>query len=240
MGRASLAEQGRILGEVLARMRAAAPEGVAVFDLDSTVMDNKPRQARILADYGRAAGVPALEGSRPEHWRGWDLADAMRAAGLDERGIAIHLAPFRAFWMERFFTSAYCRLDVPAAGAPAYVREVVLAGGRVAYVTGRPAEMREGTLDAFRRAELPLPDERRVFLLMKPSADVSDDAWKAAARAEVEAIGPPVAAFDNEPAHVNAYAEAWPRAYAVHVDTDHSARPIEVLERIPSIADFRR
>jgi hypothetical protein len=49
-----------------------------------------------------------------------------------------------------------------------------------------------------------------------------------------------VAAFDNEPAHVNLYARAWPLALCVHLDTDHSGRPIEVLERVPSIRDFRR
>lgn len=234
-------EQERILAEALARVAARAPDGVAVFDLDSTVMDNKPRQARILADFGRARGVAALAGARPEHWRGgWDLGLAMRAAGLADEDADALLPAFRAFWLERFFTSAYCRSDVPIAGAPAYVREVVLAGGRVAYVTGRPASMADGTLEAFRRAELPLPDGRRVFLLMKPSPEIGDDAWKAAACAEVERIGPPVVAFDNEPAHVNAYAEAWPDAYAVHLDTDHSARRIAVLDRIPSVADFRR
>jgi phosphoglycolate phosphatase-like HAD superfamily hydrolase len=238
MGRARTGEQGAILGEVLARVRSRAPQGVVVFDLDSTVLDNRPRQARILSDYGRAEGLGALEAAHPERLRGWDPAANLRTLGLPEAAVARHLEPFRRFWANRFFTSAYCRYDVPVAGAPGFVREVVLAGGQVAYVTGRPAEMVDGTLDAFRRAELPLPDARRIFLLMKPSTDLADAAWKDAARGEVERLGPVLAAFDNEPAHVNAYARAWPDALAVHLDTDHSPRAEPVLARVPSIADF--
>ena len=236
--RARRAEQAGILGEVLAGVRARAPDGVAVFDLDSTILDNRPRQARILAEYGEAADLPALLRAGPEHWRGWDLAAALRAAGLSAGEAERHVGPFRRFWAARFFTSEYCRGDVPVPGAPAFVREVVLAGGRVVYVTARPADMVDGTLEAFRRAELPLPDQRRVFLYMKPLAALGDDAWKDAACSEVERLGPVVAAFDNEPAHVNGYARAWPDAVAVHLDRDHSPRPIAVLDRVRSIEDF--
>ena len=38
---------------------------------------------------------------------------------------------------------------------------------------------------------------------------------------------------------MNLYARRWPGALVVHLDTDHSARPIEVLPGIPAIADFR-
>jgi len=45
-------------------------------------------------------------------------------------------------------------------------------------------------------------------------------------------------AFDNEPTHVNAYKRSFPEAAVVHLDTDHSRRPVEVLPEIPSIHDF--
>lgn len=237
-GRARKEEQGRILAEALRRAGGAAPRGVAVFDLDSTLLDNRPRQARILQDYGRAAGVPALLSARPEHWEGWSLATALANAGLEPDEVAAHLAPARRFWADRFFTSAYCRLDRPAPGAPAYVRAMARAGARIAYVTGRPTRMEDGTLEAFRGAGFPLPDGARVHLLMNPHPELGDDAWKALARPEVERLGPVVAAFDNEPAHVNAYAMAWPDALCVHLDTDHSGRPVEILPGVASILDF--
>jgi hypothetical protein len=233
-------EQRPILEEVLARVRLRAPDGVVVLDLDATVMDNRPRQARILADYGRATGILELASARPEHFEGWSLTQALRNAGLSGVAVRNHAAPFHRFWRTRFFTSGYCRLDLPLPGAPEFARDVVLDGGKIAYVTGRPADMAVGTIEAFRRGGLPIPDGRRVFLLMKPSEDMGDDAWKAAAIGEVELLGPVVAAFDNEPAHVNAYARAWREALCVHLETDHSARPIEVLARVPSIVDFRR
>ena len=94
--------------------------------------------------------------------------------------------------------------------------------------------MRDGTLHVLRREGFPPPDGDRVRLLMKDDLALGDDAWKEVAAARVERIGPVAAAFDNEPAHVNLYARRWPGALVVHLDTNHSARPIEVLPGIPA------
>ncbi|HEY6003450.1 MAG TPA: hypothetical protein VIV57_11300 [Anaeromyxobacter sp.] len=236
--RARPEDQQRILTEALGRARAAAPGAVAVFDLDSTVLDNRPRQARILREYGEAAGLPALLAAAPEHWRGWDIEAALEAAGLPREMARRHAEPALRFWAERFFTSAYCRLDVPVPGAPAFVRAVAAAGPSVAYVTARPARMEAGTLDVLSRFGFPAPDGRRARLLMKIPDALGDDDWKAMAQEQVDRLGPVVLAFDNEPSHVNAYARAWPRAMVVHVDTNDSGRPVEVLAGVPSIADF--
>jgi hypothetical protein len=232
--------QASILEAVLARAAAAAPRGLVVFDLDSTLLDNRPRQARILAEYGAQAGLGALAAIRAEQVVGWDLAEAMRVAGVAPLDVARHLLPARRHWSRRFFTSEYCREDLPVAGAAAFVQSLVAAGAMVAYVTGRPGRMEAGTLDTFRAHGFPPPDGQRVLLLMKPEAPLGDDEWKSLAAARVARLGPVVAAFDNEPAHVNGYAMAWPEATCVHLDTDHSPRPIEVLPQVPSIADFRR
>jgi hypothetical protein len=238
--RAHPEEQRSILDAALARARAGAPRAVVLFDLDSTLLDNRPRQARILQDYGRAAGLPELLGARPEHWQSWSLEAAMRNIGLSPALVERHLAPARAFWREWFFTSAYCRLDAPVPGAAEFVREVALAGAQVAYVSGRPRPMEDGTREAFRRHGFPLPEAGRIHLLLKPSRELHDDAWKAQALALVDRLGPVAAAFDNERTHINAYAEAWPQALAVHLDRDDSGRPVELLQRVRSVIDFRR
>ena len=90
-GRAHLDDQPPVLSAVLARARAIRG-GVVVLDLDSTVMDNRPRQARILQDYGRAAGVAPLLEARPEHWEGWDLERALVNAGLSPLEARAHAA----------------------------------------------------------------------------------------------------------------------------------------------------
>lgn len=238
-GRARPADQPAILLAALARARAAGPAAIAVFDLDSTLLDNRPRQAAILRDYGRAAGIPALRDARPQHFASWDLFQALRNAGLGEGEARRHAGPFHGFWDERFFTNRYCELDVPVPGAPAFVRAVFRTGVRIAYVTGRPASMRAGTLAVLRAFDFPLPDGARVILLMKPGDALRDDAWKELACEAVEARGTPALVLDNEPAHLNAYARAWPRALAIHLDTDHSGRPVEVDPAIPSVADLR-
>ncbi len=232
-------EQAAILTDVLARAAAATPRGIVVFDLDSTLLDNRPRQARILQDYGREAGVPALLAARPDHWDGWSLEAALASAGLSPSEVAAHAGPARRFWLARFFTSAYCRFDVQLPGAPEYGRAVAARGAPIAYVTGRPAAMEPGTVEVLRRFRFPLPGGARVRLLMKRDEALGDDAWKALARDALDALGPVVAAFDNEPAHVNAYARAWPAARCVHLDTDHSPRAVAVLDAVPSIRDFR-
>jgi hypothetical protein len=237
-GRARAEEQAAILAAALARAAASAPLGVVVFDLDSTLLDNHPRQARIFQDYGQTAGLPALIGTRPEHVRVWGIEAALSSAGLSPAEVRRHRDSARRFWLDRFFTSAYCRLDVPLPGAPEFARAVAASGARVAYVTGRPERMRAGTLDVFRRFGFPPPDGARVFLLMKPDAGLGDDDWKRRACAEVAGLGPVVAAFDNEPAHVNGYRCAFPAALCVHLDTDHSPHAVPVDRAIPSIRDF--
>ncbi|ABS27765.1 hypothetical protein [Anaeromyxobacter sp. Fw109-5] len=231
--------QEAILSAALRRAAAAAPAGVVVLDLDSTLLDNRPRQARILQDYGRVAGVPALLDARPEHWEGWDLRVALRNAGLSPSEVAAHAGPARRFWADWFFTNAYCRLDAAIAGAGDFVRALARSGAVIAYVTGRPSSMREGTLHVFRREGFPAPDGAGAHLVMKDDLSLGDDAWKELAATRVERLGPVVAAFDNEPAHVNLYARRWPRALVVHLATDHSGRPIAPLPGIPAIADFR-
>ena len=148
------------------------------------------------------------------------------------------LPGLRAFWHARFFTSEYCRDDAPVAGAPEYVRAALRAGGEILYITGRPEDMREGTLEAFARAGFPLPGGDAVQLWLKPGLADDDDRWKEICHARLKELRGLACAFDNEPTHVNAYKRTFPAANVVHVDTDHSRRPVDVLPEIPSILDF--
>jgi beta-phosphoglucomutase-like phosphatase (HAD superfamily) len=233
-------EQRRILGDALALARAAAPSGVAVFDLDSTLLDNRPRQALILREFGLERAQPALAACAAEHWTSWSIADAMRAAGCDERDVAALADDAKAWWRARFFTSDYCAHDDPMPGAADFLAAVRAAGIRIAYVTGRHTEMRDGSIASFRRAGFPLPDDDSVHLLLKPTFEMPDDDWKRQAYARLDQIGPVALAFDNEPSHINGYAERFTAALAVHLATDDSGRDIPVRPGIPSIADFVR
>ena len=226
------------LSRVLDQARRLGAGGTVVFDLDSTLLDNRPRQARILREYGQAHGVAALAACRAEHWVDWSIRKAMRNAGLAADDVNQHTDPARAFWRERFFTSDYCVDDVPIRGALAYVRAVREAGAQVLYVTGRHEGMRRGTVACFERHGFLLPDSDRIALLMKPSLDESDDAFKLEAQPQIRARGSMIAAFDNEPAHANGYRAGFPDAIVVRLDTDHSGRPIPLLPGIEVVPHF--
>jgi beta-phosphoglucomutase-like phosphatase (HAD superfamily) len=241
--RAVPARQPEILEAVLSSI---GREGrLCVFDLDSTLLHNHARQARIVREYGAAHGLAALAVCTTAHVVSWDLGDTLQMLGLQPAAAEAILPPLKAFWKERFFTSPYCADDQPIAGARSFLEAVLAKGGRIVYLTGRDTTMAPGTLESFARAGFPLPDggalsSARVQLWCKPAPELDDDAWKVGRRALLSESGGVACAFDNEPLHVNAYKEAFPRAAVVHLDTDHSGRPVPVRDDIPSIHDFVR
>jgi len=234
--RARSAEQARILRSALDAIRTSG--GVAAFDLDSTLLSNKPRQSRIVREFGLGRGDARLAACPPEAIVSWDLRDSLRLCGLSADEAEALSGEIKEFWRHRFFTSDYCRDDVPVAGARDYLQEVLRQGGRILYLTGRHTEMGAGTLDSFGRAGFPMPDAGRVELWLKPTFEEPDDTFKELSHARLRAAGGIAAAFDNEPTHVNAYKNSFPEAYVVHLDTDHSGRAVAVLDSIPSVVDF--
>ncbi|HZI14116.1 MAG TPA: hypothetical protein VE153_27360 [Myxococcus sp.] len=227
------------LHAILARARSLGPQAVLAFDLDSTLFDNRTRQARILREYGASRAVEALAGCTPQHWAGgWDMREAMRACGLEDAQVEAHYPDARRFWAERFFTSDYCLEDTEIEGAAAFTHAVVSTGAQLAYVTGRHEGMREGTVSCMRKYGLVLPEEGRVHLLMKPTLAADDDSFKREAHARLGRLGTVVAAFDNEPTHANDYRRKFPEATVIHLATDHSGRPVELLEGIISVPHF--
>ncbi len=228
------------LKDVLVRAQAAGEKGLLVFDLDSTVFDNRPRQSRILREFGTARGIPVLQACQAHHWNdGWDLKAAMVSCGLSDALADQHYPEAKSFWGARFFTSEYCVEDVEVPGAPAYLEAAVKTGARVVYVTGRNEEMREGSVQCMRNCKMPVPTpDGRVTLVMKPTLAESDDAYKIRAHAQLTKMGTVIAAFDNEPTHANDYATQFVDATVIHLATDHSGRPVELLPRIISVPNL--
>lgn len=228
-----------VLQRTVDAARQAGAAGVVVFDLDSTLLDNRPRQALILREFGESVGVAALAATRAEDFAGWDIRVAMANVGLSPAEVERWADKAKAFWRERFFTSEYCEIDEAIDGAVAFVRDIRAAGAQVAYCTGRHEAMRAGTERSFERLGFPCPGAE-VRLLMKPTFELSDDDWKELAYPQLRALGRVVAVFDNEPTHVNGYRVGFPDALVVHLATDHSGRPVELLAGIPSVASFAK
>ncbi len=230
-------EQTRILDAVLRRVEEAASAGGAIvtFDLDSTLFDNRPRQLRILEAFARDHGLTGVERLSVESIDGWRLSESIaRLDGLDGRLEALTRA-FKPFWRDRFFTSAFCRHDVPLPGASNFVRDVESKGGTVAYLTGRHEAMREGTVGS-------LLDGGFVpgTLLLKPTFEMTDTQWKEIAVARLRAMGDVAASFDNETTHVNRLRDAFPGAMVVWVRTDYSPGAEALRGDVPAIDGFLR
>jgi len=235
--RAIRTEQARILRRAVDAIAPGRP--AAAFDLDGTLLSNKVRQARIVREFGATSGDRRLAACTKDCIQSWDLREAGRLCGLSPaEADAIHPGLVR-FWSQRFFTSEYCAVDEPVPGARSFLEKVLGVGGEVLYITGRHEGMGPGTLESFRRAGFPLPDGARVQLWLKPRLDEDDDRWKELCHERLLAMRGIACAFDNEPTHVNAYKRAFRDAVVVHLDTDHSRRPVEVRQDIPSIHDFR-
>ncbi|MFT3835782.1 MAG: hypothetical protein QM723_02150 [Myxococcaceae bacterium] len=225
---------------VLELARAAGKNGMLVFDLDSTVFDNRPRQARIVREFGAERGIKELMACKESNFdSGWDLRGAMVNCGLSaETAEGLH-KDIKKFWGSRFFTSKYCVDDVQVTGAAKYLDQSVATGARVLYITGRHEAMRAGTEECMKKCAMPMPAPgTMVELLMKPQLFESDDTYKKDTHQKLHKMGKVVAAFDNEPTHANDYANGFPEATVIHLATDHSGRPVQLVERIISVPNF--
>jgi phosphoglycolate phosphatase-like HAD superfamily hydrolase len=214
-----------VLANVLADAARLGPAAVLAFDLDSTLLDNRPRQAALVQRYVREhGGSKTLAEFDAAHLHtGFDMRDALVRHGLSSEEALAFLEDFRPYWRERFFKSDVCQWDVPVRGAPAYVQRASGAGAQVAYVTARPEEMRLGTLQTLKRYGFPVPG-RRVELWMKADAEETDEEFKRDTHQHLKELGQVLAAFDNEPSHANDYRASFPDATVVLLATGHSGR----------------
>lgn len=205
------------------------------FDLDSTLLDNRPRQAAIVQKFARERGHPALSGFDAGHLHtGFDMREALVRHGLSAEEVERFLVDFRPYWREQFFTSDACRIDVPVRGAPDYLQRTAATGAQVVYVTARPEPMRPGTLDVLGRHRFPLPGER-VELWMNADPAVSDEGFKRGTHRHLADRGKVLAAFDNEPGHANDYRASFPESTVFLLTTGHSGRVSALAEGVVAV-----
>lgn len=234
------AAQKAALDAVLADV-AAAPGSLVVFDLDDTVFSTNDRHLRILREYAdliedrepdAAALLRAIERENLRYQISQTAAEAGVAAAV--------VKDLRDFWFARFFQNRYLLEDSAVPGAPAYCAEVLARGGVLVYVTGRDERMREGTEKSFVNRGFPQPDGKAVRLMLKPKFDTPDHAFKSETMTVLTALGRVAASFENEPAHINMFREAFPKGRHFLLETKHSGRPVIPHADVVRIKDFRR
>jgi hypothetical protein len=228
-----------VLGQVLADAGRLGGAGVLAFDLDSTLLDNRPRQAALVQRFiAERGGLPVLAGFDARHLHtGFDMREALLRHGLGEEESERFFVDFLPYWRAHFFTNDVCVADVPVRGAPAYVQKAATAAVQVAYVTARPELMRPGTMQTLARHGFPLPGSQ-VELWMKADPAVSDESFKRSTHQKLAERGRVLGAFDNEPGHANDYRASFPEATVVLLNTGHSGRVNTLAEGIVAAPHF--
>src|SRR5262249_47328559 len=196
---------------------------VVVFDLDGTLMDNRPRTAVILQELASElrreahSAAEALEAARAEHLA-YLLGDSLRRLGVTHPEMVDRA---ETFWRERFFSDAYLKHDIAIEGAVELARACYDAGATLVYFTGRDLPyMSLGSFQSLRDLGFPI-GVVGTELVCKPDAKIPDEAFKRDEAPMLARIGKVVAAFDNEPGNCNAFADVCRDADVVFVDTQH-------------------
>lgn len=226
--RLSSEERTGLLSAVIARAAdRSAGTPVVVFDLDGTLMDNRPRVVAILHElaeewrrkHPEAAALIAR--ARPEHIS-YGFQENLRRLGVVDE--ALHSFGYE-FWKARFFNDPHIRHDVEIPGARAFVRACYDAGATIVYLTGRDLpNMALGSFASLRDLGFPI-GVVGTELVVKPAFEIPDHEFKLTVAPTLSRLGPVIAVFDNEAANCNLFVEHHPRCDAVFLDTQCAPNP---------------
>jgi hypothetical protein len=238
--------QGALLERVLARCKhggglgSAGTPPVVVFDLDGTLMDNRPRTCAILRELASdwSAREPELAerfmaaspDEIPYHFR-----DTLAVLGVTGEDLATEAFEF---WRARFFADPHILHDVEVKGAIRFVRACYEAGASVVYMSGRDLPfMGVGTFGSLRQHGFPI-GVCGTELVLKPDARMIDFEFKRSEAPKLARIGKVVASFDNEPENCHVFLDHFPDAESVLVDTQHASGAPPLRSGVKVVADF--
>ncbi|MBC7795215.1 MAG: hypothetical protein H7Z43_16040 [Clostridia bacterium] len=259
------ATAAEVMSRIEKRVVAMAQSGkraIVIFDLDSTLYNNGPRQVVIFREFAEAYSSHPVFGTQAcklANFRAENMSfsnDAMaRSCGVDtttETGEAL-LEAYVDFWRARFFNNTYVTNDTVYANAVAQVRRIFDATDsfpeaqrvHVIYLTGRhkaftsddPAQKPyEGGMEGGTRQAIVrdgLPlNPARVTLMMKDNFSEKDVDFKGRVKAQVNQLGEVVGAFDNEPGNVAIFVRDYPLAMHVLVYTIASEKPAQPCRHV--------
>ncbi len=228
------------LGDVAAAV-ADHSGPVVVFDLDDTLFDSRTRTVRILRQFGALATIQVYWPDEAQTLRDaeiqkvtYRLEDTFKRLGITDPDF---IKAAQGFWKERFFTDAYVQTDAAVPGASEYVRKLYDNGATIVYLTGRDSpSMGEGTKRSLAWGGFPLGHQAQ--LMMKPSKEMDDLAFKKTAIAEIAKLGQVVGVFENEPKNLNALSAAFPTAIPLFLNTQHSGAPEEPSANARWVRDY--
>jgi len=150
------------------------------------------------------------------------------------------IAEAHAFWRDRFFADGHLHHDKPIPGAVEFARACYDAGATLVYLTGRDLPlMGIGSFRSLRDNGFPI-GVPGTELVLKPDAEMDDEAFKRLEAPKLARVGAIVASFDNEPGNCNMILAQNPECESVLLDTQHLPGAPPLNPRVHVIADFRR
>ncbi|WP_437742442.1 HAD family hydrolase [Sorangium sp. So ce1504] len=234
-------ERTRLLRSIVERAadRSEGPP-VIVFDLDGTLMDNRPRVVAILHELAEEwrrkhpYAAALLERASPDGIV-YGFQDNLRQLGVHDE--ALHLHAFD-FWRARFFNDPHIRHDVEVPGASQYARDCHAAGATLVYLTGRDLpKMALGSFASLRDLGFPI-GVIGTELVVKPRFEMPDTEFKRSVAPQLSRLGRVIAVFDNEAANCNLLLGCHPRCTAVFLDTQCAPDPPPLDARVRVIHTF--
>ncbi len=220
--------------------RQCAQRAVVVFDLDGTLLDNRPRTVAILNDAAKnwavqhPDAVRVIESLSPDQL-GYLFHSALSDAGIKEELIREALE----LWKQRFFIDETLSHDVPLAGAVTFANACYSAGANLIYLTGRDLpNMALGSLASLRDHGFPV-GVPGTELVLKPDFDTPDLTFKQAVMPELSRLGEVIATFDNEPGNCNGFQAQFPAATHYLLLTQFAPDPPALHSSVKVIRDFR-
>lgn len=235
-------QQHATLRAVLRRCRTekAHATPIVVFDLDGTLMDNRPRTLAILREFaGRcrdrdAALADRLDKAQMDELQ-YLLSDSLERMGAHRHSLVEEM---HEFWRDRFFADPHLVHDVEVPGAVEFARGCHDAGALLVYLTGRDLPMMgTGTFRSLRDLGFPI-GVPGTELVLKPDAAMPDEQFKREAAPLLARFGHVIAAFDNEPGNCNVMLAHYPDAHVVFVDTQRMPGGPELDPGVHVVRDF--
>ena len=241
-------EQSALLGRIVeqcAHTPGAEPVPVVVFDLDGTLMDNRPRTCAILRELGDVWSTrepelvefaTAVRNANPSSLA-YLMTETLGLLGVTRDDLVVEA---QEYWRVRFFRDEHLVHDIALAGAVAFAKDCHAAGATLVYLTGRDLPlMGLGTFRSLRDLGFPI-GVAGTQVVLKPEFSMPDEAFKRDVAPSLARVGRVIASFDNEPGNCNVFKEAYPECESVLVDTQHMPHAPPLGPGVRVIADFVR
>lgn len=218
---------------------------MAVFDLDSTLIEVGPRMTQILRDFakekkhlGKYSKECRLLERYSHHPQDWGIENCIERLGLSASSFDF-FKDLTRYWRAKFFSNDYLDFDEPLPGANEFLNELHKAGIHVSYLTARESDtMLEGTIKSLKKHGFPL-DHKNENLFLKEKSEKKDAEFKRDILKDMLKDYGSIWFFENEPINLRIVRETLPQVRLVYIDTVHSGRESPPTE-LAVITHFKR